>query len=322
MNILVTGCAGFIGYNLSELILSKNKKYKIYGIDNINNYYDVNLKKSRLKNLNQYENFIFTKIDITNHNKLNKFFLTNKIQVVIHLAAQAGVRHSLKKPQDYVNSNLLGFCNILEISKNYKIKHLIFASTSSVYGETKKFPVKENTNTDKPISFYAATKKCNEILAYSYSKNYQMNCTGLRFFTVYGKFGRPDMALFKFTDAILKNKKAQIYNNGRHQRDFTYVDDVTNKIFKLINKPNIKKHYQIFNIASGKSNQLKYFIKLIEKYTNRKLKINNLAKQKGDIVKTHADITKISNYLRDNYSTSLKSGINNFIKWYREYYKI
>jgi len=322
MNILITGCAGFIGYNLSELILSKNKKYKIYGVDNINNYYDVNLKKARLRNLKKHQNFNFTKIDIINQKKLNDFFLGKNIKVVIHLAAQAGVRHSLKKPQDYVNSNLLGFCNILQISKIYKIKHLIFASTSSVYGEANKFPIKENTNTDYPISFYAATKKCNEILAYSYSKNFKMNCTGLRFFTVYGKFGRPDMALFKFTEAILKNKRAQVYNNGKHQRDFTYIDDVTNKIYKLINKPNAKKNFQIFNIASGKSNHLKYFIKLIENYTNKKLKIQNLSKQKGDIVKTHADITKINKYLSDNYSISLKKGITNFIKWYREYYKL
>ncbi len=322
MNILVTGCAGFIGYNLCRVILDKNNKYNLFGIDNLNKYYDVSLKKNRLLNLKNSSRFKFIKMDLSNKKRLESFFSKKKIDTVINLAAQAGVRHSLKKPDDYVNSNLVGFYNILECSKKFKIKHLIFASSSSVYGSTKKFPINEEISTDRPVSFYAATKKCNEILAYSYSYNFNLNCTGLRFFTVYGPYGRPDMALFKFTNSILNNKKADLYNYGNHERDFTYIDDVTNYIYKLIRKPNIKKHYQIFNIAAGNSNKLEYFVKLIEKYTNKKLKTKHIKMQQGDILKTHADVSKITKYLKHKNNTSLKNGIKNFIKWYREYYKI
>ncbi len=322
MNILVTGCAGFIGYNVCKLILSKKNNYQIFGIDNINKYYDVNLKNKRIVSLkNNFNNFSFNKIDIRDIKKLNNFFSKNKIKLVVHLAAQAGVRHSLKKPKDYIDNNIVGFYNVLESSKLNEIDHLIYASTSSVYGESKKFPLKEKNNTDKPVSFYAATKKCNEILAYSYSHNYDLKCTGLRFFTAYGPYGRPDMALYKFTEAIFKNKKSEIYNYGNHIRDFTYVDDVANYIYRLIKKPNVKKNHQIFNIASGKPKKLKEFIKLVEKYCNKKLIFNNVKMQQGDIYKTHGDISKISKYLNYRKNTSLEIGIQNFIKWYKEYNK-
>ena len=226
MKILVTGCAGFIGYHLCLKLLEKNK-HKVYGLDNISNYYDVKLKNSRLKNLKEHPNkFYFHKIDIANFNKLKNNFKKNNYDYVIHLAAQAGVRASIQKPSQYVRSNLTGFFNILEISKIFKIKHLVFASTSSVYGSTKKFPLSEDNNTDKPLSFYAATKKSNELMAYSYSNIHKLPCTGLRLFTVYGPYGRPDMSLFKFTKAIFNSNKIDLFNRGDHVRDFTYIDDV------------------------------------------------------------------------------------------------
>ena len=216
MKILVTGCAGFIGYHLSKKLI-KNPNYHVFGLDNLNNYYDVKLKRDRIVNLKKTKNgFKFSKIDICNKNKLNIFFKRHKFNYVFHLAAQAGVRFSIQNPKTYFNTNISGFFNILECCKNHNIKHLIFASSSSVYGATNTFPLKENSDTDHPLSFYAATKKSNEVMAYAYSNIYNLPCTGLRFFTVYGPYGRPDMALFKFTKAILNNKKIELYNKGEH----------------------------------------------------------------------------------------------------------
>ena len=223
MKILITGCAGFIGYHLSKKLSLNNDK--IFGIDNLNNYYDVDLKKKRLNNLSS-KNFSFSKIDIKDYKNLKKFFKKNRFDIVYHLAAQAGVRYSIFNPETYFENNLKGFFNILECCREFKIKNLIFASTSSVYGKQKKFPLKEKYLTDKPLSFYAATKKCNEIMAYSYSQIYNLKCTALRFFTVFGPFGRPDMALYKFSNSIVKNKNLELYNSGNHTRDFTYIDDV------------------------------------------------------------------------------------------------
>ena len=321
MKILITGCAGFIGFHVS-LKLIKFKKYNVVGIDNINNYYDTKLKVNRLKLLKRNKNFSFKKIDISNKSKILNLYRNYKFDIVLNLAAQAGVRYSINNPQKYFDSNLKGFFNILEASRIYKIKHLIFASTSSVYGNNKKFPLEENFNTDKPLSFYAATKKSNEILAFSYSNIYKLPTTGLRFFTVYGPYGRPDMALFKFTKSILNNKKLELYNHGNHIRDFTYVDDVSNCIFKLINKPPKNEiPFEIFNIGSNKPQKLMNFLQIITKNLNKKPKTVYKSMQKGDVIKSHASIKKINKKIYFKPKTKIAKGIENFIDWYKVYYK-
>ena len=324
MSILVTGCAGFIGFHFCSLFLIKNKKSNklIYGIDNLNTYYDVKLKKTRLSILKKNKKFIFKKLDITDRNKLDYFIKKNSIKVIIHLAAQAGVRYSIKNPKAYLDSNLIGFFNILESSRKNKIKHLIFASTSSVYGYSNTFPLIENQNTDKPMSFYAATKKSNEVMAYSYSNLYKLPCTGLRFFTVYGPYGRPDMALFKFTKSIINKKNVELFNKGKHVRDFTYIDDVTESIFKLLTKPS--KHnipYNIFNIGNSKPEKLLYFLKEIENNLKIKSKTINKKLQKGDVYKTHANIDKLVKKIKYKPKIELKLGIKQYIEWYKNYYK-
>ena len=321
MTILITGSAGFIGYHVSKKLLYKN--YKIIGLDNINNYYDINLKKKRLINLKKNKNFLFNKIDLCNYSKLNNSIKKNKIKIIIHLAAQAGVRNSIKNPKNYFKSNLEGFFNILEVSRNNRIKHLIFASTSSVYGENDKFPLNENHKTDHPLSFYAATKKSNEIMAHSYSHIYKLPCTGLRFFTVYGPFGRPDMALYKFTNNIVKNKSIDLFNYGNHQRDFTYIDDVVDGTVSLINKvPKKNTPYEIFNIGNGKSKKLIDYLKYIEKYLLKNAKIRKLPLQKGDIIKTHSNIKKLKNFTSYKPKTDIDLGISKFIEWFKDYHKI
>ena len=322
MKILVTGCCGFIGFHLCKQLLENNKN-KVFGIDIINDYYDVKLKKDRLNILKKNKKFFkFFKIDITNKKIIENNFNQNKYDYVIHLAAQAGVRYSLKNPRSYLDNNINGFFNILEASKNNKIKHLIYASTSSVYGDNTKFPLKENFSTDKPLTFYAASKKCNEIMAYSYSNLYKLKTTGLRFFTVYGSYGRPDMALSKFVTSILNSKKLELYNKGNHYRDFTYVDDVIKSIIKLIKKGAKEKiPFQIFNIGNGKPNYLKDFLIKIENELMIKARVKNLRFQKGDVYKTHADTKKLSRAINFRPSTSIQQGIEKFIRWYKEYYK-
>ena len=320
MKILITGCSGFIGFHLSNFLLKK--KIKVHGIDNLNNYYDTNLKKDRLKILKQHKNFFFYKFDLINKSKLNKTLKNNKIQIIIHLAAQAGVRYSIDNPQTYFKNNLEVFFNILEVSKLNKIKHLIFASTSSVYGENSNFPLNENEDTSKPLSFYAATKKSNEVLAYSYSSIFKLPCTALRFFTVYGPYGRPDMALFKFTKNILENKKIELYNNGNHKRDFTYVDDIVQGIDSIIKKPNKNKiPFNVFNIGKGNSRKLKDYLTLIEKKIGKKAKIKKLPLQKGDIIKTHSDIKLLKKSTGYKPQIEIEEGITNFIEWFIKYYK-
>jgi len=320
MNILVTGSIGFIGYHLCELLL-RDKKNKIFGIDSLDNYYDINLKRKRLKILKENKNFNFEKLDITNINQLKKNFAKNKYSIVINLAAQAGVRYSIENPNKYFDSNMRGFFNILEVSRMHLIKHLIFASTSSVYGDSKKFPLKESHSTDKPLSFYAATKKCNEVMAYSYSNIYKLPCTGLRFFTVYGPWGRPDMSLFKFTSNILNFKPIELFNKGNHARDFTYVEDIVKSIKKLIIKPPKKKiPFEIFNIGSDNPKTLKYYLKVIEKNLKVKPKIILKELQMGDVKKTHASISKLTNYINFKPKISIETGIFNFVKWFKSYY--
>lgn len=319
--ILITGSAGFIGFHLCKDLI-RNKNLSLIGIDNINNYYDVKLKKERiniLKNLGT--NFKFIKIDL-NSVKIKHLFFKEKFDVVIHLAAQAGVRYSISNPEAYVVNNLNGFFNIINQSSKNKIKHFIFASTSSVYGDNSKFPLKEHYNTNKPLTFYAATKKSNEVMAYSYSNIHKLPATGLRFFTVYGPYGRPDMALFKFANSILKNKFLTMFNYGKHKRDFTYIDDVTNAIKKIISKPSREKiPFQLFNIASSSPENLKKFLRYIENRLEKKAKIKYLPLQKGDIYQTFGDTSKLKKKINFKIKTSLEDGIKKYVNWFLKKYK-
>lgn len=332
--ILVTGSAGFIGFHLCNKLL--NKKFNILGIDNINSYYSIKLKKDRTKILQKYNNFKFEKIDIINKNKLEKYFKKFKPKIVVHLAAQAGVRYSLINPDAYAHTNLIGFFNILDLCRKYKIEHLIYASTSSVYGDNEKMPFKENHIADHPIQFYAATKRSNEIMAHSYSILYKLRTTGLRFFTVYGPWSRPDMSLLKFAKNISKNKKIDLFNYGNHTRDFTYVDDVVNGIFNIIkskkkilkknnlnNNPSSSKNglFEIYNIGSEKPIKLIKYIELIEKYLGKKAKFKKLPLQKGDILNTFSSTKKLNKHFNYKPNTKIEIGIKNFISWFKNYYK-
>ena len=321
MNILITGIAGFIGYHLAQKLAKTNNK--IFGIDNLNNYYSVNLKKDRLKELNKNKNKItFYKNDICNKNFIKKIFKQHKFDVVVNLAAQAGVRYSIENPGSYIQRNIIGFFNILEASKEYKIKHLIYASTSSVYGDNKSYPLNEKLNTNKPLQLYAATKLANELMAHSYSSLFNLQTTGLRFFTVYGPWGRPDMALFLFTKNIINKKPIKLFNGGNHTRDFTYVEDIASGIEKIILKKNkTKKNCNIFNIGSGKPIHLSKYLSEIEKCLKLKAKVTNLPLQMGDIVKTHGSIKKIEKFYDYKPKTDYKRGIKNFIDWYKAYFK-
>ena len=334
-NILITGVAGFIGFHVAKKLMNKN--YKVIGLDNINDYYDVNLKKNRLKELKKYSkyrkfNFDFKKIDLVNKKSIKNLFKNNKINIVIHLAAQAGVRHSISHPEKYVNSNLIGFCNLIEVSKNFKIKHFLYASSSSVYGLNKKIPFSEKDCVDHPIQFYAATKRSNELIAHAYSSLFKLPTTGMRFFTVYGPWGRPDMALFSFTNKIIKNDKIEVFNHGNHKRDFTYVEDVAeavkqicfktpkNSSNKLLN-PSISPHYfRIINIGNGKSEKLMSYIGLIEKYLNKKAKINFVSKQPGDIEETMSSTKNLRKLINLKKGTRIEDGVKKFVDWYIEYY--
>lgn len=323
MNILITGCAGFIGFNLVKSLLQK-KNIKILGIDNLNNYYDTKLKYDRLNIIKKLPNFKFKKLDITDEGKLKLFFKNKKFDIVVNLAAQAGVRYSFKNPKVYIDTNVIGFYNLLECCKSFKIKKLLFASSSSVYGEVDKFPLKENFNTDLTNSLYGSTKKINEVMAATYSKLYKINCIGLRFFTVYGPYGRPDMSLYKFTKSINEGKQVQLFNYGNHVRDFTYIDDVVESIKRLIlvkNRKKIDKLFDIYNIGSNNPKSLIEYVQTIEKLLGRKAKIVKKPFQKGDIIKTHASVNKL--FKKTNYkpSTKMINGIKSYIDWYKSYYK-
>ncbi len=320
MKILVTGCAGFIGYHLSKRLLEKN--IVVFGIDNLNNYYDIELKKKRLNILKKYKNFYFKKINLSNKKKVLNIFKNNKFKTVVNLAAQAGVRFSLKNPEVYFDSNVIGFFNVLESCKIYKVKNLLFASSSSVYGNNIT-PFKETMKTDFPLQFYAATKKSNEVMAHAYSKLNNMNCIGLRFFTVYGPFGRPDMAIYKFVDQMYSNKTISIFNKGNHQRDFTYIDDVVTATLELIDYIHKQKKpfFDIFNLGNGKTEELKKIILLLEKELNFKAKKKYISLQTGDIKKTNANISKLIKTIKFHPKTNIEKGIKNFIDWYKEYYK-
>ena len=321
MKYLVTGCAGFIGFHLSLKLLKAKKK--VVGIDNLNNYYDPKLKRARLNILKKFKDFKFYKINIAS-NEVNNVFKKNKISYVINLAAQAGVRYSITNPDSYVASNLLGFCNLIEISKKFKVKHFIYASTSSVYGENKNKKFKETDTIEKPLQLYAATKSANELIAYSYSNLFKLPTTGLRFFTVYGPWGRPDMSLFKFVKNGLSNKKIEIFNHGKHLRDFTYVDDIVFYIQKIIsNKPIFKKKppHDVYNIGGGSPIKLMSFVEIIEKKLNLKMKKNFLNLQKGDIVRTSANNNKLIKKFKIKKFTKIEVGVSNFVDWFKKYYK-
>ncbi|AFZ01134.1 NAD-dependent epimerase [Calothrix sp. PCC 6303] len=326
MKILITGVAGFIGYHLAEELLLESEQ--IYGIDNLNSYYDVSLKKARLSQLNLNSNFKFQYLDLIDSLGISQLFQQEKFDCVVHLAAQAGVRYSLENPQAYIDSNLIGFTNILEACRHNQIKHLIFASSSSVYGANIKVPFSVSDNVDHPISLYAATKKANELMAHSYSHLYNLPITGLRFFTVYGTWGRPDMAYFKFAKAIDQNKSIDVYNYGKMQRDFTYIDDVVEAIARLIHKSpqkmsaNINSNacYKIYNIGNNKPVGLLRFIQLIESAMGKKAEKNFLPMQPGDVTATYADVDDLIRDIGFKPSTSIEEGIERFVQWYQGYY--
>ena len=325
MSILITGSAGFIGFHLAKKIL-ENSQHEVIGLDNFNSYYDLNLKLSRAKILRELNSPLFKeyKLDLCDEAALSKIFKENNITTVVHLAAQAGVRYSISNPDEYIQSNLKGFFNILEQCRRSKIKpKLICASSSSVYGDSNDFPLRENMNTDMPVSLYAATKKSNEVMAHSYSHLYEMHVTCLRFFTVYGEYGRPDMAYFNFTKAILEGKKIKLFNNGDLERDFTYIDDIVNPLLRLIesNKSAEEKKFRILNIGNGSPVHLKKFLEIIENECGKKAKIEKVSMQQGDVRKTYADVEMLEAITGYKPNTNIKEGLKKFIAWYRAYYE-
>lgn len=320
--ILITGCAGFIGFHTSLFFLKKN--IPILGIDNLNNYYDVDLKKNRLNILKNYSFFTFQRVDISNKKTLEKLFINFKFKCIINLAAQAGVRDSLSNPEKYLDYNITGFLNILELARKFNIKKIIYASTSSVYGASNSYPSTELTSSDNPLQFYAVTKKTNELMAHTWSYLYKIHTIGLRFFTVYGPYGRPDMALFKFVDAIINNRKLEVYNNGNMSRDFTYITDIVNGIYMSYKKIIFKKNNLIpsivFNLGYGREVKLKTFIKLIEKFTQKKALIRYKNFQKGDVKRSYSDVSNAKKHLNYMPKVSVNEGVESFVKWYRSYY--
>jgi len=336
MKILVTGSAGFIGFHLVKALL--NNGHYVFGIDNLNDYYDVNLKISRLNHISDFVlnstiklNYKFLKLDISSTDKIQALFSQERFDVVINLAAQAGVRYSVNNPHSYVNSNIVGFLNILEGCRHTKVKHLLFASSSSVYGLSTSQPFKTTDNVDFPINLYAATKKSNELMAHAYSHLYEIPCTGLRFFTVYGPWGRPDMAVFKFVKAIFENKSIDLYNNAIMKRDFTYIDDIIDGICNVIPIvpqsqklviTNSQAPYKIFNIGNNRPEKLQTLLREIEAACGKNAKINLLDMQPGDVHETFADIDALFIETGFKPSTNLGTGIKNFVKWYRDFYNI
>lgn len=334
-SILVTGAAGFIGFHLSKKLCRLG--YSVTGIDNLNDYYDVGLKLSRLDQLKQLSNFTFQEVDLTDKKGIDGLFQKNNFHFVVNLAAQAGVRYSLTNPYAYLESNLHGFLNILEACRYAKTKHLVYASSSSVYGANKKMPFSVHHNVDHPISMYAASKKSNELMAHTYSALYNLPTTGLRFFTVYGPYGRPDMALFIFTKAILEGKPIDVYNHGKMKRDFTYIDDIVEGIVRLI--PNVPQGdaswsgnipdaassfapYRLYNIGNNKPVELMRFIEIIEEKLGKKAVKNLLPLQEGDVPETYADVDDLMRDVDFKPATPIEVGIGKFIEWYVDYYKV
>ncbi|MBI9014051.1 MAG: GDP-mannose 4,6-dehydratase [Clostridiales bacterium] len=318
--ILVTGAAGFIGFHITKRLLENG--FSVVGIDNLNDYYAVELKTSRLSILKTDKQFVFMKQDISVKKYLEQLFKKESFDYVIHLAAQAGVRYSIDNPDSYIQSNIIGFYNILELCRKYPVKHLVYASSSSVYGGHKVIPFKESHQVDQPVSLYAATKKSNELMAYTYSHLYKVPTTGLRFFTVYGPYGRPDMAYFKFTDRIMNHETIDVYNYGKMERDFTYIDDIVEGIIRVLKKPSVSLDpYNVFNIGRGQPIKLMDFISLLEKHLEEKAIMNFTEMQPGDVITTYADVSDLKAYIGYNPQTTFEEGIKSFISWYRSFYK-
>jgi len=315
--VLVTGAAGFIGSHVSKSLIEQG--YQVLGMDNLNDYYDVQLKKDRLAWFDDEPNFDFVQLDLADREAMAEMFAKNHFDVVVNLAAQAGVRYSIDHPHAYADSNLVGFLNVLEGCRNGGVKHLLFASSSSVYGENKKIPFAVEDCVDYPISLYAATKKSNELMAHAYAHLYDFKVTGLRFFTVYGPWGRPDMAYFSFTKAICEGKTIDVYNHGKMQRDFTYIDDVVEAVTRLVGRvPD--KDYKIYNIGNHSPETLMDFIQAIESALGQQAEKNFLPMQAGDVPSTYADVTDLMADVDFKPDTPLKEGIQRFVSWYRNYY--
>ncbi len=334
-HVLVTGAAGFIGFHLAHRLLTEG--YTVVGIDNLNPYYDVGLKKARLKELSPFDGFEFHEIDLSRLDSMTALFKEKRFDVVVNLAAQAGVRYSLENPHAYVDANLVGFVNLLECCRHYGTKHLVFASSSSVYGANTKMPFSVHDNVDHPVSLYAATKKANELLAHTYSHLYDLPATGLRFFTVYGPWGRPDMALFLFTEAILSKKPIQVFNYGRMQRDFTYIDDIIEGVFRVMKKlpaPNPEwsgdapdpgssyARYRLYNIGNNQPVELTRFIAELENQLGMTAEKEFQEMQPGDVPATYADIDDLYEAVGFKPVTGIEEGIRRFVEWYKGYYSV
>lgn len=332
--VLVTGAAGFIGFHLSQLLMKQG--YQVIGIDNLNDYYDVNLKYGRLEILKKEEDFTFYKIDLKDKEEIDNLFEKYKFDYVINLAAQAGVRYSLINPYAYVDSNLIGFVNILEACRHYPVKHLLYASSSSVYGGNKVAPFSTEHQVDHPVSLYAATKKSNELMAHTYSHLYKIPTTGLRFFTVYGPWGRPDMAYFSFTQDILSGKPIKVFNYGKMERDFTYIDDIVEGITRLLplapkanpewdeTKDKLSESfapYKVYNIGNNQPVQLETFISVLEDKLGQKAEKNYMEMQPGDVVRTYADTTDLEQAINFKPKTSIEEGLGKYVEWYKEFYQ-
>ena len=336
MKILITGVAGFIGMHVADKLIDENNV--VIGLDNLNDYYDPNLKKARLdKLLSKNKSFTFYNIDLTNRDDLNAIFKKEKFDYVVNLAAQAGVRYSIENPTSYINSNIYGFLNILECCRNYPVRHLVYASSSSVYGLNSNLPFSEDDHTDHPLALYGATKKSNEVMAHSYSSLYSIPTTGLRFFTVYGPWGRPDMALFIFTKSILSNEPIKIFNKGNMIRDFTYVDDIVEGILRVLKKPATTSQkfdqskpspatsiapYRLFNIGNNNPVKLMDYVFALEEALGRTAVKEFLPMQAGDVPNTSSNTDKLRDWVGFVPKTSVKFGISNFVKWYKQYYNV
>jgi UDP-glucuronate 4-epimerase len=333
MKVLITGAIGFIGYHLTERLLSEG--YTVIGIDNINSYYDVRLKYAKLPILgieeeniwpnvlfqsSKHKGFKFAKTDITDRFQIEELFRKERFDIIINLAAQAGVQYSIHNPHTYIENNITGFINLIDAAKTNKAKHFIYASSSSVYGNREDVPFKETDNVDHPISLYAASKKANELIAHTYSHLYRLKTTGLRFFTVYGPWGRPDMAPYIFVRRISEGKSITVFNNGNMERDFTYVDDIVDGVSKVIKGNGIDNNCKIYNIGNSRPVNLNDFIQVIEKTLNRKAKIEYRPIRKGDVKKTFSDINELQNTLLYKPKVGIKEGIYNFVEWYKNYY--
>lgn len=335
MTILVTGAAGFIGFHLARRLLQQEQS--VVGLDNVNDYYDVSLKQARLDELNKLRGFRFVRLDIAERDELDRLFAASKFDVVVNLAAQAGVRYSLVNPHAYIRSNIDGFVNILEACRRNSVKHLIYASSSSVYGAVTKMPFSVHQNVDHPVSLYGASKKANELLAHSYSHLFGLPTTGLRFFTVYGPWGRPDMAMFIFTRAILADEPIQIFNHGRMERDFTYIDDIVEGVVRLVDRPPIPNAnwsgddpdpatsaapYRVYNIGNNRPESVMHLVEILERCLGRKAVKQLTPMQPGDVPATYADVDDLARDIGFAPQTPLETGVERFVEWYRRFYRV